>query len=95
MPDNANRRRQMANKKAGTILVSPAEFPGRCLRISEAKFNADNKAAEDAGDELPWLEADAEGQDSETFDDLDAAGKKAVTKRQSERQAFIEAGAEA
>lgn len=77
------------------VLVATVDNPGQRFRISQELFDADNAAAEEAGNDSPYIvqEEGCEGGDS--YDQLSAAGKKKADKQQADNiAAKAEAGEE-
>jgi len=80
---------------ADTILVYGLANPASLMSIPVDQFEAENAAAEEAGNTLPWTacEGDA-GNDAPTFDDLDEEGQAEVLARQAANEGRNAADAE-
>lgn len=78
----------MADKE--TVLVKHA-YSGSTCRLPVEQYNKAVADAEELGRECVWIIADEAGQDSPTFDDLDAEGQKEVKAAQAERQKKFDA----
>lgn len=75
---------------AGDVLVATVEQPGRRFRVSQEKFDADNAAAKEAGEDSPYIVQDDEAEGGKSFDQLAPAEQADATKEQAERVAAKE-----
>lgn len=73
-----------------TVLVATVVNPERRFRIPEKAFDKANAEAEEAGRDSPFIVQEDGCEGGPTYDDLNAAEKKKVKKRQAKRQAVID-----
>jgi len=71
---------------AETVLCYRKERPNSLVRVDVELFNQENEAADEAGEDHPWILADEDAESTaKTFDQLSKAEQKEVLKKQAER----------
>lgn len=69
--------------QAETVLVATVVHPERRFRISKAEFDKANAEAKEAGNKSPFIVQEEGCEGSKSYDQLNAAGKKAADKQQA------------